>query len=86
MFDGVGSLIFRTDIIGDVLCGIVGDVSVCLLDMNESRYLNDMVLAKKGLKCTKYLEEQQLDKRNNIVGDLLNIVVAMGETSDTFGK
>jgi len=54
--------------------------------MNESRYLNDMVLAKKGLKCTKYLEEQQLDKRNNIVGDLLNIVVAMGETSDTFGK
>ena len=82
----MGSLIFRTDIIGDVLCGIVGDVSVCLLDMNESRYLNDMVLAKRRLKCTKYLEERQLDKRNNIVGDLLNIVVAMGETIDTFGK
>jgi len=54
--------------------------------MNESRYLNDMVLAKSGLKCTKYLEERQLDKRNNIVGDLLNIDVSIGETSDTFEK
>ena len=82
----MGSLIFRTDIIGDVLCGIVGDVSVCLLDMNESRYLNDMVLNKNVLKCTKYLEERQMDKRNNIVENLLNINVAIGETSDTFGK
>ena len=69
-----------------MLCGIVGEVSVCLLDMNESRYLNDMVLAKSGLKCTKYLEERQMDKRNNIVENLLNINVAIGETSDTFGK
>ena len=82
----MGSLIFRTDIIGDVLCGIVGDVFVCLLDMNESRYLNDMVLAKRRLKCTKYLEERQMDKRNNIVENLLNINVAIGETNDTFGK
>ena len=82
----MGSLIFRTDIIGDVLCGIVGDVSVCLLDMNESRYLNDMVLAKRRLKCTKYLEERQMGKRNNIVENLLNINVAIGETSDTFDK
>jgi len=82
----VGSLIFRTDIIGEVLCGIVGDLSVCLLDMNESRYLNDMVLAKRRLKCTKYLEERQLDKQKNIVGDLMNINVAIGKTNDTFEK
>ena len=69
-----------------MLCGIVGEVSVCLLDMNESRYLNDMVLAKSVLKCTKYLEERQLDKRNYIVGDLLNIDDAIGETNDTFDK
>lgn len=54
--------------------------------MNESRYLNDMVLAKRRLKCTKYLEERQLDKQNNIVGDLMNIDVAIGKTNDTFEK
>ena len=45
-----------------------------------------MVLAKSGLKCTKYLEERQMDKRNNIDENLLNINVAIGETSDTFKK
>ena len=45
-----------------------------------------MVLAKSGLKCTKYLEERQLDKRNKIVENLLNINVEIGETNDTFGK